>query len=199
MGAGWARLNSLTIVQTSQGLAQYLLDQGQASRGVVIGYDARHKSRAFAELCAATFDATSIPVSLFEHLVHTPLVSFAVKALGAAAGIMITASHNPARDNGYKVYASNACQIIPPADEQIAASILRNLEPTTWNVTLQPPSRGPILEPILAKYIRRLHDTIGRVNAERCPRFVYTPLVGLPAAIWTNSYGWSPPGRLLSV
>ena len=113
MGAGFSRLNSLTIIQTSQGLAQYLLEQGGASvvtAGVVIGYDARHNSKKFGELAAAAFIAKGIRVFWFEDLVHTPMVPFAVKHFHAAAGIMITASHNPKQDNGYKVYGSNACQ-----------------------------------------------------------------------------------------
>ena len=113
MGAGFSRLNSLTIIQTSQGLAQYLREEGSASAataGVVIGYDARHNSKKFAELAAAVFIAKGIRVWWNEDLVHTPMVPFAVKYLHAAAGIMITASHNPKDDNGYKVYGSNACQ-----------------------------------------------------------------------------------------
>lgn len=113
MGAGFSRLNSLTIIQTSQGLAQYLLEEEKtsaATAGVVIGYDARHNSKSFAELAAAAFIAKGIRVLWFEDLVHTPMVPFAVKHFHAAAGIMITASHNPKQDNGYKVYGSNACQ-----------------------------------------------------------------------------------------
>ena len=113
MGAGFSRLNSLTIIQTSQGLAQYLLEEDGASvaaAGVVIGHDARYNSKKFAELTAAAFIAKGIRVLWFEDLVHTPMVPFAVKHFHAAAGIMITASHNPKQDNGYKVYGSNACQ-----------------------------------------------------------------------------------------
>ena len=113
MGAGFSRLNSLTIIQTSQGLAQYLLQHAGASTvtaGVVIGYDARHNSKKFGQLAAAAFIAKGIRVFWFEDLVHTPMVPFAVKHFHAAAGIMITASHNPKQDNGYKVYGSNACQ-----------------------------------------------------------------------------------------
>ncbi len=113
MGAGFSRLNSLTIIQTSQGLAQYLLEDERvsaATAGVVIGYDARHNSKKFAQLAAAAFIAKGIRVLWYEDLIHTPMVPFAVKQLRAAAGIMITASHNPKHDNGYKVYGSNACQ-----------------------------------------------------------------------------------------
>lgn len=113
MGAGFSRLNSLTVIQTSQGLAQYLLEQGSTSAmtaGVVIGYDARHNSKKFGELAAAAFIAKGIRVFWFEDLAHTPMVPFAVKHFRAAAGIMVTASHNPKQDNGYKVYGPNACQ-----------------------------------------------------------------------------------------
>lgn len=113
MGAGFSRINSLTIIQTSQGLAQYLLEEEKVSAamaGVVIGYDARHNSKKFAELAAAAFIAKGIRVLWYEVMVHTPMVPFAVKQLHAAAGIMVTASHNPKHDNGYKVYGSNACQ-----------------------------------------------------------------------------------------
>ena len=113
MGAGFSRLNSLTIIQTTQGLAQYLLEQqgtSAASAGVVIGYDGRHNSKKFAELAAAAFIAKGFRVLWYEDLVHTPMVPFAVKELQAAAGVMVTASHNPKQDNGYKVYGSNACQ-----------------------------------------------------------------------------------------
>ena len=113
MGAGFSRLNSLTIIQTSQGLAQYLIEEENAlatTAGVVVGYDARHNSKKFAQLAAAAFIAKGIKVLWFEDLVHTPMVPFAVKHFHAAAGIMVTASHNPKQDNGYKVYGSNACQ-----------------------------------------------------------------------------------------
>lgn len=113
MGAGFSRLNSLTIIQTSQGLAQYLLEQrgtSAASAGVVIGYDGRHNSKKFAELAATAFIAKGFRVLWYEDLVHTPMVPFAVKELHTAAGVMVTASHNPKQDNGYKVYGSNACQ-----------------------------------------------------------------------------------------
>jgi len=108
MGAGNTRLNSLTIIQTSQGLAAYLLKEGIASGGIVIGHDARHNSKKFAELAAAAFMAKGIPVWWYEDSVHTPMVPFGVKTFKAAAGVMITASHNPKQDNGYKVYGSNA-------------------------------------------------------------------------------------------
>lgn len=181
MGAGFGRINSLTIIQTSQGLGEYLLKKGIASRGIVIGYDARHNSKKFAELAAAAFIAKNIPVYWYEDLVHTPMVPFGVEHLNAAAGIMITASHNPAQDNGYKVYASNGCQINSPVDEEIAASIIDNREPITWDLTEQASQRKPVLDSMKAKYFDIVEQCVGRHTLD-FPKFVYTPMhgVGLP-------------------
>lgn len=181
MGAGFSRLNSLTIIQTTQGLAEYLLENepGAATAGVVIGHDARHNSMNFAELTAAAFMCKGIKVWWYEELVHTPMVPFGVTQLHAAAGIMITASHNPAQDNGYKVYGSNGCQINSPADSMIAACILRNLEPLTWSVTENKDLQEPILLPMKAKYLE-LVARIGSLPGDRePPRFVYTPMHGV--------------------
>jgi len=133
MEAGFSRMNSLTVIQASQGLAEYLLrtDDDARAKGVVIGRDARFNSRKFAELTASTFHHKGFNV-YYMGLVHTPLVPFAITYHKAIAGVMVTASHNPAKDNGYKVYMSNGCQIIPPIDSLIATSIEQNLEPLTW-------------------------------------------------------------------
>jgi len=186
MEAGFSRMNRLTVIQTSQGLAQYLLDNVRRSKeaGVVIGYDGRHNSRTFAESAAATFQAKGIKVWWYEDLVHTPMVPFGVVQLGAAAGIMITASHNPAMDNGYKVYGHNGCQINAPADKLIAASILANLEPVTWETGREVLSKVcNVSEAMIRIYTNSLKKLISNsLRFERIPCFVYTPLhgVGLP-------------------
>ncbi|RKO87501.1 hypothetical protein BDK51DRAFT_33316, partial [Blyttiomyces helicus] len=138
MGAGYSRMNDLTVIQASQGLCKYLLETNPKvhSQGVVVGHDHRHNSEQFARLTAAAFLHENIKVYYYERLVHTPLVPFGVTQLGAAAGIMITASHNPKEDNGYKVYWSNGSQIIPPHDKGIAEKIEQNLVPWTWDNTL---------------------------------------------------------------
>ncbi len=181
MGAGFSRLNSLTVIQTSQGLGEYLLENepGAATGGIVIGHDARHNSTKFAELAAAAFIFKGIKVWWYEDLVHTPMVPFGVINLHAAAGIMITASHNPAQDNGYKVYGSNGCQINSPADSMISASILKNLEPLTWNITKNKNLQQPILAPMKAKYLE-LVARVGDFPGIRKPsKFVYTPMHGV--------------------
>lgn len=134
MEAGFGRMNSLTVIQTSQGLAAYLLNNviDANKKSVVIGRDHRHNSAKFIDLAAAAFTSMGIEV-IYLGMVHTPLVPFTVKTMGATAGVMITASHNTAKDNGLKVYWSNACQIIPPHDAGIAAAIQRNLDPLSWD------------------------------------------------------------------
>lgn len=181
MGAGFARLNSLTIIQTSQGLAEYLLSRfaNTPTAGIVIGHDARHNSEHFAQLAAAVFESKGITVWWYEDIVHTPLVPFAVKSLKAAAGIMVTASHNPAADNGYKVYVSNGCQINSPEDTSIAASILQNLEPQTWTAKGSP-LRQPISTIMQSQYFQSLHRLVKIPEAGQRPiQFVYTPMHGV--------------------
>jgi len=107
MEAGWSRMNDLVICQASQGLCEYVLQcvSNAASRGVVIGHDHRHNSEKWANFTAATFLANRFRVYLYHGNVHTPLVPFGVRYLNAACGVMITASHNPKQDNGYKVWS----------------------------------------------------------------------------------------------
>ena len=127
--AGLARMNRLAVVKATWGLGSHLLDESSRggpdprSRGVVVGFDGRHSSRGFAEDTAAVLNGLGIPVRLFPDPVPTPLLSFSVPHLGAAAGVAVTASHNPPRDNGYKVYLSSGAQLVPPIDAAIAARI----------------------------------------------------------------------------
>ncbi|KAI9779675.1 MAG: Phosphoglucomutase-3 [Peltula sp. TS41687] len=190
MGAGFSRMNSLTVIQTSQGLAAYLLKTvpSAASKGVVIGFDARHNSRRFARLAAAAFIAKGIKVWWYELLAHTPLVPYGVKELHAAAGVMVTASHNPAQDNGYKVYWSNGCQIIPPHDGNIATSILSNLEPLSWDDMLVYDKLKPPVTDVYDRVRNSYFAAVARAIKFNTPRdaegipFMYTPMhgVGLP-------------------
>ena len=186
MGAGFSRMNALTVIQASQGLAAYLLktEHDVEKRGVVIGRDARFNSDEFARLTAAVFMAKNIRVHWLGQ-VHTPLVPYTVGKLNAVAGVMVTASHNPAADNGYKVYWSNACQIIPPIDLGIAQAIAENLEPSTWDtdaVQFTDPLVSNALEMVLSDYVAAVART---ANLKQCSdpiKFVYTPMhgVGLP-------------------
>ena len=120
IGAGTNRMNVYTVAKASQGLANYL----KAGASVVIGYDSRIKSDVFAKEAAGVFAANGIKVHFWPELLPVPTVSFAVRYLGASAGVMITASHNPSKYNGYKVYGADGCQITTEA----AAEILDQIE-----------------------------------------------------------------------
>uniref|UniRef100_A0A671TI71 Phosphoglucomutase 2-like 1 n=1 Tax=Sparus aurata TaxID=8175 RepID=A0A671TI71_SPAAU len=137
MGAGFSRINDLTVIQSTQGLCSYLSRYFAdfSSRGVVVGFDTRGQeesgcsSQRLAKLTAAVLLSRDVPVHLFSTFVPTPYVPYAVKKLGAAAGVMVTASHNPKEDNGYKVYWCNGAQISSPHDKEILRSIEEQLEP----------------------------------------------------------------------
>jgi phosphomannomutase len=127
IGAGEHRMNRAVVRRTTAGLAQYVVDStpDARERGVVVGYDGRRFSDVFARDTACVLAGVGVRAHLFRELGPTPLLAFAVRRLGAAAGIMVTASHNPPRYNGYKVYWDNGAQIVPPHDAGISAAIDR--------------------------------------------------------------------------
>lgn len=122
IGAGTNRMNVHTVAKASQGLADYLKKHYEKP-SVVIGYDSRIKSDVFARVAASVFAANEIKVNIWPELLPVPTVSFAVRYLSASAGVMITASHNPSRYNGYKVYGADGCQITTKAAAEILAEI----------------------------------------------------------------------------
>ncbi len=122
IGAGTNRMNKYVVAKASQGLADYLNKTGE-SASVVIGYDSRIKSDVFARVTAGVFAANGVKVHIWPELLPVPTVSYAVRNLGASAGVMITASHNPAKYNGYKVYGPDGCQITTEATAAILAEI----------------------------------------------------------------------------
>ena len=123
IGAGTNRMNTYTVRKATQGLANYILKTGKESQGVAISYDCRHFSPEFADEAALTLAANGIKAYVFETLRPTPELSYAVRYLGTAAGINITASHNPAEYNGYKVYWEDGAQITPPHDAGIMSEV----------------------------------------------------------------------------
>lgn len=118
IGVGPNRINLQTIGEAAQGLANFIEDFGSEAKekGVVVGHEVRKMSRPFAEMCCSIFAANGIKSYLFDSLRATPEVSFAVRHLGATAGVQLTASHNPRTDNGFKFYWSDGGQVVPPAD-----------------------------------------------------------------------------------
>ncbi|HEX9066170.1 MAG TPA: phospho-sugar mutase, partial [Streptosporangiaceae bacterium] len=125
VAAGPNRMNRAVVRGTTAALAGWLLyiDPEAATTGVVIGCDARHRSLEFSLEAACVLAGAGIAVRLLPPRLPTPLLAFAVRHLNAAAGIMITASHNPPADNGYKLYLGDGAQIIPPVDKQIGTAI----------------------------------------------------------------------------
>ncbi|MGA0002538.1 MAG: phospho-sugar mutase [Candidatus Nanopelagicales bacterium] len=123
LGAGPNRMNRVTVLQVASGLAKFLVQQGFIGKKVVIGFDARYNSDVFAADTARVMSGAGLEPIVFPHVVPTPVLAFAIRHLDACAGVMVTASHNPPQDNGYKVYLGDGRQIVSPVDEQISKLI----------------------------------------------------------------------------
>jgi phosphomannomutase len=127
LGAGPNRMNRVIVAQAAAGLAAYLLEHGtrgdSGAPSVVVGYDARHNSDVFARDTAEIMEGAGVHAFLLPTHLPTPVLAFAIRHLGCSAGVMVTASHNPPQDNGYKVYLDDSSQIVPPADADISAAI----------------------------------------------------------------------------
>ncbi|MHB1164854.1 MAG: phospho-sugar mutase [Candidatus Nanopelagicales bacterium] len=121
LGPGPNRMNLVVVARAAAGLAAYLNESGGGA--VVVGYDARRNSEAFARATAQIMTGAGLSAYVLPHPLPTPVLAFAVRRLGCAAGVMVTASHNPPEDNGYKVYLADGSQVVPPADAQISAHI----------------------------------------------------------------------------
>jgi phosphomannomutase len=142
MGAGPNRMNRAVVRAATAGLARWLHEHRPPGTGVVLGWDARHRSAEFAAEAAAVLTGAGIPVHLLPGRSPTPLLAFSIRHLSTAAGVMITASHNPPADNGYKLYLGDGVQIIPPVDAEIEAAI-RGLGPLS-GIPTGPPG-GPLI------------------------------------------------------
>ena len=123
IGAGTNRMNKYTVGKATQGLANYIVEQGTEKQGVAISYDSRKMSKEFSMQTALILNANGIKTYLFENLRPVPELSYAVRELGCTAGVMITASHNPPQYNGYKVYWDDGAQIVAPRDKDIISKV----------------------------------------------------------------------------
>jgi len=178
LGAGPMRMNRAVVIRAAAGLAAYLKKNGHTdgTGTVVIGYDARHKSADFARDTAAVMIGAGLKAAVLPRPLPTPVLAFAIRHLGAIAGVEVTASHNPPRDNGYKVYLGDGSQIVPPADAEIAAEIdaVNSLHdvprPDTGWETLD--------EGVLDAYLART-DAVLAPNSPRTARTVYTAMHGV--------------------
>jgi phosphomannomutase len=176
LGAGPMRMNRSVVVRAAAGLAAYLKKNGHTGGLVVIGYDARHKSADFARDTAAVMTGAGLRAAVLPRPLPTPVLAFAVRHLGAVAGVEVTASHNPPRDNGYKVYLGDGSQIVPPADTDIAAEIDAI---TTLTAVPRPDSGWDTLgEDVHDAYLART-DAVLSPGSPRTARTVYTPMHGV--------------------
>jgi phosphomannomutase len=180
VGAGSNRMNRAVIIRATRGVADHLLETGLGL--VVVGRDARLSSPQFLEDTVAVLAAAGIPVRYFTDPVATPVVAYAARVLGARSGIIITASHNPADYNGYKVYAPNAVQIVPPIDSQIAAAI-DAVGPAVEVPMHDDPFHAPGVEPVppsvLDGYLSDLEAARAGGSADPNLTIVYTPMHGV--------------------
>ncbi len=190
LGCGPQRMNRVLVQKVSAGLADTMLKQIDRAqeRGIVIGYDGRHKSRIFAEDTAAVFLGKGFRVYLSTVVVPTPVVAFGVLDYGAAGGVMVTASHNPPEYNGYKVYWENGAQIIPPQDKDIATSIdaVSSISDLTLGSLEQARTDGTLVdldEALISRYMDGVSKlSIHKGILEKVPlRVAYTPMHGVGA------------------
>jgi phosphomannomutase len=183
LGGGPMRMNRAVVIRAAAGLAQYLRARGGGS--VVVGYDARHRSYDFARDTAAVMVGAGLSAAVLPGPLPTPVLAFAVRHLGAAAGVMVTASHNPPQDNGYKVYLGDGSQIVPPADAEIAAEIaavgpldgVKRAE-SGWDV---------LGEDVLAAYLTRAAAVVAP-DGPRDVSVVYTPMHGVGLQTLTAAF-----------
>ncbi|GAB2867610.1 phospho-sugar mutase [Streptomyces deserti] len=181
LGAGPMRMNRSVVIRAAAGLAAYLkkngTPHGDADAGlVVIGYDARRKSEDFARDTASVMTGAGLRAAVLPRPLPTPVLAFAIRHLGAVAGVEVTASHNPPRDNGYKVYLGDGSQIVPPADADIAAEIA-----AVPSLTVVPrPTEGweTLDDSVLDAYLART-DAVLAAGSPRTARTVYTAMHGV--------------------
>ena len=196
IGAGTNRMNVHTVARASQGLANYVKKRfPKDKRRIAVSYDSRILSREFAQMAAGVFAANGITALIYPRLMPTPCLSWAVRALGCAAGVMVTASHNPAKYNGYKVYGPDGCQITT----QAAADILGEIDALDvfdgpvvmpFDKGLEVGAINWIGEDVLTAFIEavKAQSVLGDAPADKSAVIVYSPL---------NGTGFEPVTRIL--
>jgi phosphomannomutase len=173
LGPGPNRMNRVVVIQTAAGLAAYLRAHGGSS--VVVGFDARHKSDQFARDTCAVMVGAGIRAMVLPRALPTPVLAFAIRHLGVDAGVMVTASHNPPQDNGYKVFLGDGSQIVAPADVEISAEI--GAVGTVESIPRAEFGWETLDDTVVDAYVQRV-ASIALPDGPRDLRIVYTPLHG---------------------
>ena len=190
LGLGTNRMNVYTVARATRGLASYLC-RNYAEPSIAIAYDSRNMSREFAYLAADVMSGFGVKAYVFDKLMPTPVLSFAVRYLHTSAGIVITASHNPKEYNGYKVYNENGCQITDNA----AREILREIEKSPYFAENRPKNSlvEIIGDEILNAFLGEIQKySLFEINGKNAPKIVYTPLNGtgnIPVRTVLNAIG----------
>jgi phosphomannomutase len=191
VGPGPMAMNRAVVIRTSRGLADHVLASvpDAAARGVIVGFDARHDSRRFAEDAVGVFAGAGLTVRWFPSPQPTPIVAYAQKVLDAAAAVVITASHNPPEYNGYKVYVEGAAQIVPPTDAEIAAAI--DAVGPAADVPREDPVDSPRIAPVPAEVLDRYLADLAAARPAvdgPYPTIVYTPLHGVARDLMLRAF-----------
>lgn len=182
MGAGANRMNKYTVGKATKGLCEYLKNEFAGEKSVVIAYDSRNNSKAFAECAAEVLCYNGIKTFLFEEIMPTPVLSFSVRYLNCNAGIVITASHNPKEYNGYKVYDKYGCQLVPQYADKVISYInnvkdIKSVKHMNLNMALSNGYLTYIGDEVLNSYISEVEKMAVYKEASAL-KIVYTPLHG---------------------
>ena len=180
LGAGPNRMNRVLVAQAAVGIARYLKANFD-DPSCVIGFDARKNSDVFAKDSAEIFAALGVRAYLYDALVATPMVAFAVRELGCSAGVMVTASHNPPADNGYKVFDHTGSQIIPPMDALIAAEISKFADNESVADLVRSNDYTGVPSSISADYLQGVSGLLNRHSDRKSLKIVYSALHGVGA------------------
>jgi phosphomannomutase len=200
LGAGPNRMNRVLVAQAAAGIAKYLKENFD-DPSVVIGYDARKNSDVFAKDSAQIFAGFGIRAFLFSDLAATPLVAYAVRNLGASAGVMVTASHNPPGDNGYKVYDFSGSQIISPMDAQIAKHIDEFAKSGSVASLTRSDSFVEVPSSVRSGYLQSVSGLLNKHSERQDIKIVYSAMHGVGASFIQEIFklsGLTEPAQVLS-
>lgn len=200
LGAGPNRMNRVLVAQAAAGISKYLKENFD-DPSVVIGYDARKNSDVFAKDSAQIFAGFGIRAFLFPELAATPLVAYAVRNLGASAGVMVTASHNPPGDNGYKVYDFSGSQIISPMDAEIAKHIDEFARSGSVAALTRSESFVEVPTSVRAGYLQSVSGLLNKHSERKSIKIVYSAMHGVGASFIQEIFklsGLAEPAQVLS-
>jgi phosphomannomutase len=200
LGAGPNRMNRVLVAQAAAGIAKYLKENFD-DPSVVIGYDARKNSDIFAKDSAQIFAGYGVRAHLFPELAATPLVAYAVRNLGASAGVMVTASHNPPGDNGYKVYDFSGSQIVSPMDLEIAKHIDEFAKSGSVASLARSDSFEEVASSVRSGYLQSVSGLLNKHSTRKDIKIVYSAMHGVGASFIQEIFrlsGLAEPAQVLS-